>query len=125
MALRRSRRRCPHASRISTTKFHFNAVANAQRIAAALGRRRAHRLPDGGYFTCCPVPSHGKGRGDRDPSLRISDGETKLLVHCYAGCDCLLILGELRRRGIAETYLREARFLVRGMLATVRGLGGF
>jgi hypothetical protein len=72
----------------------------AASIATTLGGRRARRLPDGGYLTRCPLPSHGKGRGDRDPSLRLCDGDKELLVHCYSGCDPTLILGELRRRGL-------------------------
>jgi hypothetical protein len=48
------------------------------------------------------VPSHGKGRGDRNPSLRISDGDIKLLVHCYSGCDRVDVLDELRRRGLLD-----------------------
>jgi putative DNA primase/helicase len=38
--------------------------------------------------------------GDRSPSLRLGDGQTRLLVHCYAGCDRLAVLDELRRRGL-------------------------
>src|SRR5262249_24221195 len=75
-------------------------MTDAQHIAATLGGRRARHLPDGSYLTCCPMPNHGKGRGDHDPSLRVSNGQTRLLVHCYAGCDRLHILDELRRRGL-------------------------
>jgi hypothetical protein len=74
----------------------------AREIAAALGGRRAQRLTDGSYLTRCPIPSHGKGRGDCSPSLRIGDGETRLLVHCYAGCDRLDVLDALRRRGLLD-----------------------
>jgi hypothetical protein len=83
-------------------------MTNAHHIAATLGGRRARRLPDGGYLTCCPMPSHGKGHGDRDPSLRISDGDAQLLVHCYAGCDAPLILGELRRRGLLDGQRKKS-----------------
>jgi len=72
----------------------------ARDIALALAGPRAQRLPDGGYLVSCPVPSHGKGRGDRNPSLHISDGQTCLLVHCYAGCDRLDVLDALRRRSL-------------------------
>ncbi|HMF28049.1 MAG TPA: toprim domain-containing protein, partial [Candidatus Cybelea sp.] len=48
----------------------------------------------------CPVPSHGKGRGDRNPSLRLTDGQTQLLVRCYSGCDARDVLDVLRRRGL-------------------------
>src|SRR5262249_19779231 len=44
----------------------------------------------------------GKGRGDRSPSLRIGDGQTRLLVHGYAGCDPRDVLDELRRRELLD-----------------------
>ena len=36
----------------------------------------------------CPVPSHGNGSGDPEPSLKISDREDGdgVTVHCFAGC---------------------------------------
>jgi hypothetical protein len=55
----------------------------------------------------CPLPSHGKGRGDRNPSLRIGDGDTQLLVRCYAGCDARNVLDELRRRGLLDDRARR------------------
>jgi putative DNA primase/helicase len=75
-------------------------AAAAREIALALAGRRAQRLADGSYLVPCPVPSHGKGRGDRSPSLRIGDGQTRLLVHCFANCDPRDVLDELRRRGL-------------------------
>ena len=73
----------------------------ARRIAEALAHwRKPQRLADGSYLTCCPVPSHGRGRGDRSPSLQISDGDSQLLVRCYAGCDPRVVLDVLRRRGL-------------------------
>jgi hypothetical protein len=77
-------------------------MSTAPRIAEALAGRRVKRLVDGSYLIPCPVPSHGKGHGDRNPSLRISDGETRVLVHCYSGCDRLDVLDELRRRGLLD-----------------------
>jgi Toprim domain len=77
-------------------------MSAARDIASALGGRRAQRLADGSYLVPCPVPSHGKGRGDRSPSLRVGDGETRVLVHCFAGCDRLDIIDVLRRRGLID-----------------------
>jgi hypothetical protein len=74
----------------------------AREIALALRSRRAQRLADGGYLIPCPLPSHGRGRGDRNPSLRIGDGDTQLLVRCYAGCDARDVLDALRQRGLIE-----------------------
>ena len=77
-------------------------MSTARDIASALTGRRAQRLADGSYLVPCPVPSHGKGRGDRNPSLRIGDGASRLLVHCYAGCDARDVLDELRRRSLLD-----------------------
>jgi hypothetical protein len=77
-------------------------MIGAHWIAQALGGQRAQRLADGSYLIPCPVPSHGKGRGDRHPSLRIGDGETRVLLHCFGGCDPRDVLEELRRRGLLD-----------------------
>lgn len=34
----------------------------------------------------CPVPGHGKGNGDRNPSLSVTDNMGQALVYCHAGC---------------------------------------
>jgi putative DNA primase/helicase len=73
---------------------------NAAAIAEHLAGKPARRLVDGSYLVPCPVPSHGKRRGDRNPSLQISDGEGALLVTCHAGCDRLDVIAVLRRRGL-------------------------
>src|SRR6516225_11361832 len=83
-------------------------MSAARDVALALAGRRAQRLADGSYLVCCPVPSHGKGRGDSNPSLRIGDGASRLLVHCYAGCDPRDVLDVLRRRGLLETHRATA-----------------
>jgi hypothetical protein len=84
-------------------------MADAHDIAIALGGERAQRLAGGGWLVPCPVPSHGKGRGDRLPSLRIGDGASQLLVCCYAGCDPRDVLDELRRRGLLDDRQRASR----------------
>lgn len=45
----------------------------------------------------CPVPGHGKGRGDLNWSLSISAGTKQSLVaHCFAGCNPVDVLAALR-----------------------------
>ena len=40
-----------------------------------------------GYVARCPCPDHGKGRGDRNPSLDIKEGDDgRALLYCYASC---------------------------------------
>ncbi|WP_374470302.1 toprim domain-containing protein [Phenylobacterium sp.] len=70
--------------------------------AADIARAR-RGVPSGdGFLVSCPLASHGKGRGDRRPSLSIRDGDTALLVHCHAGCDPRDVLEALRREGHAD-----------------------
>jgi hypothetical protein len=72
---------------------------NASEIAKALGGHRNGQ----GYLCRCPVPAHGRGKGDRTPSLSIADGrDGKLLVRCFAGCGPLDVLAELRKRGMND-----------------------
>jgi putative DNA primase/helicase len=67
----------------------------AERIARSLGGK-----PNGSGWICrCPLATHGKGKGHRNPSLSIKDGETALAVKCFGGCDPLDVLDDLRRRG--------------------------
>jgi hypothetical protein len=68
---------------------------NADQIGTARkGRRKLVR---------CPCPNHGKGRGDRFPSLSVADGDDgRLLLRCFAGCDFVDILDELKHRGLID-----------------------
>ncbi len=66
-------------------------------IAEALGGRRLSR----GWLVSCPVPSHGRGRGDLHPSCKLDVGEgAKLLVHCFAGCPQADVVTALKDRGL-------------------------
>lgn len=71
---------------------------NAKCVAYTLGRAARTAA---GWVCRCPVSSHGRGKGDRNPSLSITDGENrKLLVWCFAGCASREVLHELRARGL-------------------------
>ena len=73
-------------------------MTDARTIARALGGR-----PNGDGFLCrCPVPGHGRGNGDRCPSLSIKDGDRAPLFKCFAGCDARDVLEALRSRGILD-----------------------
>jgi len=69
----------------------------AQKITEALGGKWFSTY---GLVRC---PAHD----DRHPSLRIREGDSGLLVRCYAGCDPLDILAELRRRGLLDDHRRQ------------------
>ena len=82
-------------------------MVDAAHIAQALaGARHPQRLPDGSWLIPCPAPSHGRGHGDRHPGLRISDGDTRLLVHCFSGCPASDVLDALRHRGLLDDNAR-------------------
>lgn len=69
-------------------------------IARALGGTRS----GAGWLCHCPVSSHGRGRGDRHPSLSIANNGHRLLVHCFGGCDARDVLDELARRNLAVDW---------------------
>ena len=57
----------------------------AEQIAKALGN--AKRTGQG-WLASCPLPTHGQGNGDKNPSLSISDGDDgKPLFKCHGGCE--------------------------------------
>lgn len=50
----------------------------------------------GGWVASCPVVHHGRGNGDRNPSLSIGEHDGRVLLNCQSGChtqDILLALG--------------------------------
>jgi hypothetical protein len=78
-------------------------VMNAETVFRILGGQR-----HGHSFLCrCPVPGHGQGRGDRNPSLSVRDGDAQLLVKCHGGCQTRDVLDELRRLGLLDPSSRH------------------
>lgn len=78
--------------------------------ADVIGRTLKGRHNGGGWLVRCPCPNHGKGRGDRNPSLSVADGDDgRLLLRCFSGCDFLEILDELKRLGLLDGERREVR----------------
>lgn len=58
-----------------------------EEIAHFLGHGREY-VHGEEWFTCCPLPSHGKGKGDYSPSLTVSRGYTGANVFkCFGHCD--------------------------------------
>jgi hypothetical protein len=56
----------------------------AEQIAKQLGNAKK---ANGQWVASCPVPGHGKGNGDKNPSLSIDiNDEGKPLFHCHGGC---------------------------------------
>jgi hypothetical protein len=65
-------------------------MTGAEDITRALGGKWHGR-----YGTAC-CPAHD----DSNPSLRLKDGETTVLVTCYAGCEPRAVITALRERGL-------------------------
>jgi hypothetical protein len=61
-----------------------------------LDRLGGVREGESGYRASCPCPDHGRGRGDRDPSLSVGvDDEGNVLLKCFAGCPTEAVVAEL------------------------------
>lgn len=69
---------------------------SAEEIAMRLEGRRMGQ----GWLCRCPVAGHGRGLGDRHPSLSVTDGGQQLLIYCHAGCDMRDVLAALGGRGV-------------------------
>jgi hypothetical protein len=62
---------------------------------------KGKRTGDGNYMCRCPGPMHRNG--DRNPSLSVKDGHSRLLLYCFAGCEFDEIVAALRARGAPMT----------------------
>jgi hypothetical protein len=72
--------------------------------------QRVRKLNGGQFKASCPVPGHGKGNGDRDPSLSIEPGDKQPVVfRCHAGCDQDAVKAALIGLGINWALVSERR----------------
>jgi hypothetical protein len=83
-----------------STDFLHSGIDGRNTTARAVSQALGGTGNGKGFLCRCPVPSHGKGNGDRNPSLSVADGDKGLLVRCFAGCDQRDVLAELRSRGL-------------------------
>jgi putative DNA primase/helicase len=90
---------------------------SASRIAHVLS---GAPIAGGGFICRCPVPTHGAGRGDRNPSLSVKDGHSHLVVTCFAGCDRREVLAELCRRGLLDEAPGHSRHPEKPIIHTSR-----
>jgi hypothetical protein len=57
-------------------------------VEKVLERAENVRKTGSGWLVSCPCPDHGKGRGDRQPSVSVTEGDDgRVLVTCHAGCE--------------------------------------
>ena len=71
---------------------------SAQQIATTLGNAKK---VGNGYLASCPVPHHGQGNGDKNPSLSVTDGEDgNILFKCHGGCDQHTVFNAIKEMGL-------------------------
>jgi hypothetical protein len=57
-------------------------------VDKVLKRAEGVRKAGSGWLVSCPLPDHGQGHGDRNPSVSVSEGSDNCaLVKCQAGCE--------------------------------------
>jgi putative DNA primase/helicase len=75
---------------------------SAEEIAQALGGR----MVGGTWMACCPV------HDDRTPSLSVRDAnDSKVLVHCHAGCGQAEVVQALRQRGLWPNSQHQGKII--------------
>ena len=69
------------------TAAHPESNATERVVHALADAGGKPRREGSGWVACCPAPAHGKGRGDRNPSLSVSEGrDGNAVLYCHAGC---------------------------------------
>jgi hypothetical protein len=76
-------------------------------IDLVLDRAGDFRKSGDGFLARCPLPEHGKGLGDKSPSVSVKEGDDgRALVNCLGGCETEEVL---RRWGLTMGDLFESR----------------
>jgi putative DNA primase/helicase len=81
-------------------------LSAAQVDAQALGEALTGRKSGSTWVARCPA------HDDRTPSLSITDGEDRVLVHCHAGCSQSEVIQALRKLGLWRNSGRNRRLPV-------------
>jgi hypothetical protein len=91
---------------------------DTETIAKALGNAKQ---VNGNWLASCPVAGHGRGNGDKNPSLSIKEDNGKLLFHCHGGCDQHSVFDAVRERNLLPAFQRQeySLALVKGELMTM------
>jgi len=82
-------------------------MPDTETIAKALGNAKQ---VNGQWVASCPVPGHGRGNGDKNPSLSITESEGKVLFHCHGGCDQRDVFDAVRARDLLPTIAKREEF---------------
>ena len=91
---------------------------STEQIAKALGNAKK---VNGNWLASCPVPGHGRGNGDKNPSLSITEQNGKYLFHCHGGCDQHSVFDAVRDRNLLPSIQRQdySLALIKGELMTM------
>jgi hypothetical protein len=91
---------------------------DTETIAKSLGNAKQ---VNGNWLASCPVPGHGRGNGDKNPSLSIKEDNGKLLFHCHGGCDQHSVFDAVRERNLLPALQRQeySLQLIKGELMTM------
>ena len=91
---------------------------STETIAKALGNAKK---VNGNWLASCPVAGHGRGNGDKNPSLSIKEDNGKLLFHCHGGCDQHSVFDAVRERNLLPALQRQeySLALIKGELMTM------
>ena len=91
---------------------------DTETIAKALGNAKQ---VNGNWLASCPVAGHGRGNGDKNPSLSIKEDNGKLLFHCHGGCDQHSVFDAVRERNLLPALQRQeySLQLIKGELMTM------
>jgi len=82
---------------------------SAQQIATTLGNAKK---VGNGYLASCPVPHHGQGNGDKNPSLSVTDGEDgNILFKCHGGCDQHTVFNAIKEMGLLPALPDRPEYL--------------
>jgi len=91
---------------------------STEEIAKALGNAKK---VNGNWLASCPVAGHGRGNGDKNPSLSIKEDNGKYLFHCHGGCDQHSVFDAVRERNLLPALQRQeySLALIKGELMTM------
>jgi RecA-family ATPase len=91
---------------------------DTETIAKSLGNAK---MVNGNWLASCPVAGHGRGNGDKNPSLSIKEDNGKLLFHCHGGCDQHSVFDAVRERNLLPALQRQeySLQLIKGELMTM------
>ena len=95
-------------------------------VDKVLERAQNARKTGNSWLVSCPLPSHGQGRGDKDPSVSVCEGDDgRALVRCKVGCETDAVVSGwgLTMADLFESsngYRKESSFIPPKTTATVQ-----